>query len=373
MMQPFRNFYDGRTVLVTGHTGFKGSWLATWLTHLGARVVGYALEPPSDPSNFEVSRLAQRIAHIHGDVRDVDRLVTTFRDHRPEIVFHLAAQSLVRLSYRKPRETFEVNLMGTVNVLEAARQTESVRAVVSITSDKCYRNVEWVWGYREDDELGGDDPYSGSKACAELAIAVYRSKSFQQATDGARNLSIASARASNVIGGGDWALDRIVPDLVRAIAARRDLVMRNPNATRPWQHVLESLSGYLWLGSQLADRPELRSSWNFGPVDGPSRTVEDVVNAMLRQWASPATRLVGERDRRLPESTLLRLDCSKARHDLEWRATWDVERTLQAVVAWYKQFHGSNGADMFPYSIRQIDEYIADARAQNIRWATAGE
>jgi CDP-glucose 4,6-dehydratase len=372
-MQPFLDFYRGRTVLVTGHTGFKGSWLVAWLTHLGARVVGYALPPPSDPSNFEALRLSGRIAHVDGDVRDFEHLRATFREHRPEIVFHLAAQSLVRLSYRKPRETFEVNVMGTVNVLEAARQAESVRAVVSITSDKCYRNVEWVWGYRENDALGGDDPYSGSKAAAELAIAVYRSAPFQQGADGARDLPIASVRAGNVIGGGDWALDRIVPDLVRAIAAGQDLVMRNPNATRPWQHVLEPLSGYLWLGSLLSDRPQLGSTWNFGPADGSPRTVEDVVSVMLREWRPPATRLIVEPDRRLHESTLLRLDCSKAQHELGWRATWNVGRTLAAIVEYYKEFYGSNGGDMFPCSVRQIEEYTADARAQDIRWAMPGD
>ncbi len=372
-MRLFGDFYSGKTVLVTGHTGFKGSWLATWLTHLGAQVVGYAVEPPSDPANFCASRLERRITHVHGDVRDFDRLLKTFRDHRPHIVFHLAAQSLVRMSYRKPRETFEVNVMGTVNLLQAARQTDSVQAVVSITSDKCYRNVEWVWGYRESDELGGDDPYSGSKACAELAIAVYRSASFQRAAEGSRDLPIASARAGNVIGGGDWALDRIVPDLVRAIVARRDLVLRKPDATRPWQHVLEPLSGYLWLGSLLTDRVELGVSWNFGPVDGPSRTVEEIVHTLLRKWAPPATRLVIEPDKKMDESTLLRLDCSRAHHHLQWRTAWDVERTLDAIVDWYKEFYEANAPDMYSFSTRQIDDYTAAARSGGIRWASLGE
>jgi CDP-glucose 4,6-dehydratase len=370
-MRPFGDFYSGKTVLVTGHTGFKGSWLATWLTHLGARVVGYAVEPPTDPANFGASCLARHLVHVHGDVRDLDLLGRTFRDHRPEVVFHLAAQSLVRLSYQKPRETFEVNTMGTVNVLEAARHCDSVRAVVSITSDKCYRNVEWVWGYRESDELGGDDPYSGSKACAELAIAVYRSEAFQHAVGLAHDLFIASARAGNVIGGGDWALNRIVPDLVRAIVAGRDLVVRNPNATRPWQHVLEPLSGYLWLGAQLVDRPELRTAWNFGPTDGPPRTVEDVVNIMLAKWAPPKTRLVVERDSAMSEATLLRLDCSKAHHLLQWQSTWDLDRALDAIVAWYRHFYEAPGKDMYAFSIRQIEDYTRSAQARNIRWAAA--
>jgi CDP-glucose 4,6-dehydratase len=373
MTQPFGDFYRGKTVLVTGHTGFKGSWLATWLTHLGARVVGYALEPPTDPSNFGASRLAERITHVPGDVRDLDRLVATFERHRPEIVLHLAAQALVRRSYHEPRETFEVNLMGTVNVLEAARRTESARAVVSVTSDKCYRNVEWVWGYREGDELGGEDPYSGSKACAELAVAVYRSAPFQRATRGGRDLPIASARAGNVIGGGDWAADRIVPDLVRAIVSGRDLVTRHPRATRPWQHVLEPLSGYLWLASQLPGRPELRTAWNFGPAEGPPCTVEDVVGIMLRRWAPASTRLVVEPDPTLHESTLLRLDCSKARHHLGWRTAWDVERTLEAIVAWYREFYEASEGDMYRFSIGQIDEYTASAREARIRWAAPGD
>jgi CDP-glucose 4,6-dehydratase len=299
------------------------------------------------------------------------RLLRACREHRPDIVFHLAAQALVRLSYETPRQTFEVNVMGTINALEAASQTDSVQAVVSITSDKCYRNVEWVWGYRETDELGGDDPYSGSKAAAEMAIAVYRSASFQRAADGWRDLPIASTRAGNVIGGGDWARDRIVPDLVRAIAAGQDLVIRNPRATRPWQHVLEPLSGYLWLGAQLASRPELRSSWNFGPSDDSPRSVEHVVNILLEKWAPPRTRLIVAPDSRMYESTLLRLDCSKAHHLLDWRATWSIDRTLEAIVHWYKQFFARGGADMFEVSVEQIEDYMRDAGSQRIRWSVA--
>jgi CDP-glucose 4,6-dehydratase len=373
MAQPFGDFYSGKTVLVTGHTGFKGSWLTTWLTHLGARVVGYGLEAPTDPANFAASGLERCLTHIHGDVRDLDRLLATFRTHRPQIVFHLAAQSLVRLSYRKPRETFEINAMGTINVLEASRQAESVESVVAITSDKCYRNVEWVWGYRESDELGGEDPYSASKACAELAIGVYQCAPFQRGAGGSREVAIASARAGNVVGGGDWALDRILPDLVRAIVAGKDLTVRNPNATRPWQHVLEPLSGYLWLASQLRDRPELRTAWNFGPADGPSYTVEDVVETMLAKWSPPSTRLVLQPDRAVCEPILLRLDCSKAYHELQWRATWDLNRTLDALVAWYKRFYQGGEQHMYSFSTRQIDEYTACARSRRTRWATAND
>jgi CDP-glucose 4,6-dehydratase len=367
---PFGDFYRDKIVLVTGHTGFKGSWLATWLSHLGARVIGYALPPPTEPANFVACRLAERIVHVEGDVRDVDRLQATFREHRPDVVFHLAAQPLVRTSYRQPRDTFEINVMGTVNLLDTAVRTASVKAVVAITSDKCYRNVEWVWGYRETDELGGDDPYSGSKASAEIAIGVYRSASFQRVADAGRYLPIASARAGNVIGGGDWAPDRIVPDLIRAIVARRDSVIRNPTATRPWQHVLEPLSGYLSLGAQLIDRPELCAAWNFGPAGGRAYTVEEVVTKMLDRWASPFTKVVIEPDAAIHESTLLQLDCSKARHWLKWSPTWDVDRTLDAVVDWYKAFYSTVDADMYAHSIHQIEQYTDCARRQALGWAS---
>lgn len=368
-MSTFNDFYRGKTVLVTGHTGFKGSWLATWLTNLGAKVVGYAIEPPTEPSNFVASRLCDHVVHVHGDVRDAERLERTCRQHRPDVIFHLAAQALVRRSYERPRETFEVNVMGTVNVLEAAARTDSVQAVVSITSDKCYRNVEWVWGYRETDELGGEDSYSGSKAAAEMAIAVYRSASFQKAAAGGRDLAIASTRAGNVIGGGDWAADRLVPDLVRAIAAGRDLVVRNPRATRPWQHVLEPLSGYLWLGAQLGQRRELRSSWNFGPSDERPRTVEYIANGLLSKWAPPSTQLLVEPDERMYESTLLRLDCNKANHMLDWRSTLDTDGALEVIVNWYKHFYDADEPDMFAFGARQIEDYVEVARRRQARWA----
>ena len=233
MSGPFSDFYRGKTVLVTGHTGFKGSWLATWLLHLGARVVGYALAPPTEPSNFAASRLDSRLAHLEGDIRNAALLQRAFAEHQPDLVFHLAAQPIVRHSFVEPLLTFEVNVMGTVNVLQAAHQTRSVSAVVCITSDKCYQNVEWSWGYRETDALGGPDPYSASKACAELAIACYADRRFQQSAVGGRSLPIASVRAGNVIGGGDWATDRIVPDAIRALVSGRDLVIRNPDAVRP--------------------------------------------------------------------------------------------------------------------------------------------
>ncbi len=371
MNQPFADFYRGKTVLVTGDTGFKGSWLAVWLNHLGATVIGYALEPPSKPSNFTASCLEQRITHVYGDVRDYGCLEKTFQHYQPEIVFHLAAQSLVRLSYEKAQYTFDVNVMGTVNMLEAARRTDSVKAVVTITSDKCYRNVGWEWGYRETDPLGGYDAYSASKACAELAIAVYQHSTFQQVANPVSDLAIASTRAGNVIGGGDWAGDRIVPDTIRAIAAGRDVIVRNPDATRPWQHVLEPLSAYLWLGMLLTKDCSYCTSWNIGPSDTQVLTVRQVVTAILQKW-STASRLVVEPGDSQTEALLLRLDCSKAAHHLKWRTTLAMDQTLDAIVSWYKRFYTSNGEDMYSFTVHQIEEYTECARRLNLSWACAG-
>lgn len=370
MTHPFAEYYRGKTVLVTGHTGFKGSWLTIWLTHLGAHVVGYALEPPSDPCNFKACAVATRITHIHGDLRDYGLLKQTFQQYRPDIVFHLAAQSLVRLSFYEPQRTFEVNVMGTVNVLDCARQTGSVQAVVAVTSDKCYRNVGWEWGYRETDELGGYDAYSASKACAELAIAVYQDQRFQGSAGLEYDIPIASARAGNVIGGGDWARDRIVPDTIRALTLGTDIVVRNPDATRPWQHVLEPLSGYLWLGSLIAQgQRQYRCAWNFGPGDGRVATVAEVVKTILEKWPTPATKLIVNRDDSQAEALLLRLDCSKANQRLLWRATWTIDQALDAVVSWYERFYRSGGKDMYAYSVQQIEEYTDTARKQKIQWA----
>ncbi|SRR6266568_2257364 len=369
MSSPFGDFYKGKTVLVTGDTGFKGSWLAVWLTHLGAKVVGYSLDPPTDPSNFKACRLDERITHVHGDIRDYDRLYSVFQEHRPEVVFHLAAQPLVRLSFDKTRYTFDANVMGTVNALEAARLTDSMQSVVAISSDKCYQNIGSELGYRETDPLGGYDPYSASKACAELAIAVYRDARFQKAANPQSDISIASTRAGNVIGGGDWACDRIVPDTIRAIASNSDIVVRSPDAIRPWQHVLEPLSAYLWLGALLTKDREYCSSWNIGPDEKVVPTVEDVVRGILRRWPG-ATGLVVERDQSFRESKLLRLDCSKANQELRWRAAWGMERTLDAIVAWYKHFYGRDFEDMYAFTTQQIEEYRSSALEKGIAWTS---
>jgi CDP-glucose 4,6-dehydratase len=365
----FGDFYKGKTVLISGDTGFKGSWLAIWLKHLGANVVGYSLEPPTDPSNFKACHLDERIFHVHGDIRDYEAFYNVFRDHRPDVVFHLAAQPLVRLSFEKTRYTFDANVMGTVNALEAARLTNSVKSVVAISSDKCYQNIGSEHGYRETDPLGGYDPYSASKACAELAIAVYRDARFQKSASPPSDLAIASTRAGNVIGGGDWAFDRIVPDTVRAIAAKSDIIVRSPDSVRPWQHVLEPLSAYLWLGALMTRDRSYCLSWNIGPNEQAVPTVQEVVQGILQRWPGK-TKLVIERDQSLRESKLLRLDCRKANEELQWRSAWGIDKTLDAIVAWYKHFYDGGGADMYAFTTDQIEQYTKAAADNGIRWAT---
>jgi len=369
MSSPFGDFYRNKTVLITGDSGFKGSWLAIWLRHLGARVVGYSLNPPTDPSNFKVCGLGEKITHTDGDILNLDGVVAAFSDHRPEVVFHLAAQALVRPSFETPRYTFDANVMGTINVLEAARLTDSVRSVVAISSDKCYQNTGSDRGYRETDPLGGQDPYSASKACAEIVIGVYRDARFQKAANPPREIAITSARAGNVIGGGDWALDRIVPDIVRAIIAKDDVVVRNPDAVRPWQHVLEPLSAYMWLGALLTKSREYCSAWNIGPDDKIVRTVEDIVGGILRRWPGE-TRLVVERDPIPRESKMLRLDCSKANEQLKWHPAWDIDQTLDSTVAWYKYLHEQKPEDMYGFTTQQIEDYTSAARERRIAWTT---
>jgi CDP-glucose 4,6-dehydratase len=369
MTLPFNDFYRGKTVLVTGDTGFKGSWLSIWLKHLGARVIGYALDPPTTPSNFAASRLDRQVTQVTADIRDHALLLKTCQEHRPEVVFHLAAQSLVRLSYDQARYTFDVNVMGTVNVLEAARATSSVKAAVIITSDKCYRNVGSETAYRETDPLGGYDPYSASKACAELAISVYQDSRFQRAANPTSDLAIASTRAGNVIGGGDWACDRIVPDTIRAITSNRDIVIRNPSATRPWQHVLEPLSAYLWLGVLLTRDRVYCSSWNIGPAETEVFTVDQLVRSILTKWQSDS-KLVIQTDDSAREAQLLHLDCAKANQQLQWRSAWQFDRALDATLDWYKHFYSDDtGRDVYSLTVQQIEKYAEDAQSQDIEWA----
>jgi CDP-glucose 4,6-dehydratase len=362
----FGGVFSGRRVLVTGHTGFKGSWLSSWLLDLGAVVGGYADGVPTDPSHFEVLGLRDRVKGVEGDVRDFGSLQKAFRVFEPEVVFHVAAQSLVRRSYGEPVATFATNAFGTVNVLECIRTTESVRAGVIVTSDKCYRNVEWTWGYRENDQLGGGDPYSASKACAELAAAAYGASYFSG--DGP---AIATARAGNVIGGGDWAADRIVPDCVRAWSAGDTVQIRSPQATRPWQHVLEPLSGYLALGARLLDGgPELRNeAFNFGPPSAVTESVGDLIDAMTGHWDAARWEIDGAGTHSMHEATLLRLNCDKAMNLLGWRAILGFQECVRFTSDWYRAFYQDGPEAATRLTQTQIREYCRIAKAEGLPWA----
>jgi CDP-glucose 4,6-dehydratase len=370
----FNGCYARRRVFVTGHTGFKGSWLTAWLLDLGAEVTGFSRDIPTTPAAFPELGLARHIRHLTGDVRDREALARALAEARPEVVFHLAAQSLVRPSYEDPGLTFETNALGTLNLLEAVRRTPEVRAVVCVTSDKCYRNDEWVFGYRETDPLGGKDPYSASKACAELVARAYAASFFR---DGP---AMATARAGNVIGGGDWARDRIIPDCARAWAEGAPALIRNLGATRPWQHVLEPLSGYLLLGAQLlrdaspgadpaagAVLQADKESFNFGPAAEVAATVSEVVSALAPYWPGFRTRpdQAGEREKR--ESALLRLCCDKALAFLGWRAALSFAETIRLTAEWYRIYY-AGGADMRAVSSGQIAEYAAKAAEKGLSW-----
>lgn len=345
------SFWQGKRVLVTGHTGFKGSWLTLWLRSMGAEVIGYALAPPTSPSLFDAARVADGIISILADVRDQERLNSAIATHHPEIVFHLAAQALVRPSYEDPVNTYATNVMGTVHLLEAVRQAGCARVMVNVTSDKCYENREWVWPYRENEALGGYDPYSNSKACAELITSAYRSSFFGQST------ALASARAGNVIGGGDWAQDRLVPDIMRAFLADRPVMVRNPGAIRPWQHVLEPLNGYLLLAERLYEGGQtFAEAWNFGPPAEDARPVSWIVDRLSAEWGAGAS---CEHDRACQphEAGILKLDSSKARTRLGWKPRLTLATTLEWVAAWYRA-HG-HGQDMRYVTEQQIAGYQA--------------
>lgn len=360
----FASFYNGKRVLVTGHTGFKGSWLCEWLLSLGAKVAGYALVPDTNPSHFEILGLADRICHTVGDVSDAASIAAMVQDFKPDVVFHLAAQPLVRLSYREPASTWETNVMGTVNLLEAVRACPSVKACVVVTSDKCYENREWPWGYRETEAMGGHDPYSASKGAAELVVASYR-RSFFQDPSGCR---LASGRAGNVIGGGDWSADRIVTDFVKSILAGRPLELRNPAATRPWQHVLEPLSGYLELGRRLcgSDGPGFAEGWNFGPSEESVVLVQELARKLVSRWGKGDV-VVDTTGNHPHEAGLLKLDCSKARSRMGWHGVWGVQETVCRVVDWYKEH--SEGGDMRLRTREQIESYSNEAARQRLPWA----
>jgi CDP-glucose 4,6-dehydratase len=342
----------GKRVLLTGDTGFKGSWLALWLAEAGAEVYGYALPPIKEDAHFNLLTLSERIYHQDGDIRNLDELKLFFDKAKPEFVFHLAAQALVRRSYHDPKETFDTNMGGSVNVLECVRESDTVRSLVYITSDKCYRNNEWVWGYRENDELGGPDPYSASKAAAELIFSAYGTSFFQSRAD----FGYASVRAGNVIGGGDWSDNRVVPDCIRALQDKLPIVLRKPEATRPWQHVLEPLSGYITLAAKLVKEPKHYSgAWNFGPAGNTSRTVLEVAECLVEQWGSGVIE-VARLDEAVHEAGLLGLNCDKAHQRLGWAPRWDFERTIFETADWYKALCQSKSAA--EVSSMQIRRYM---------------
>lgn len=337
-MDLFNSIYKNKKVLVTGHTGFKGSWISAWLLQMGAKVSGYSLAPQGDPNHFELLKLDMdsRI----GDILDRELLDKTIQEVKPNIIIHMAAQSLVRLSYSQPILTFETNVIGTQNVFEAARKTPSVQAIVNITSDKCYENKEWVWGYRENDPMGGYDPYSASKGCAELLTNCYQNSFFNlKEYKKSHSILLASTRAGNVIGGGDWADDRLVPDIMRAISENKPVEIRSPHATRPWQHVLEPLSGYLKLGQKLLEEnTEYAGGWNFGPDDTSVVSVEGVCILIKKYWDKMSYELHPPKEN-LHEANVLKLDSSKARTQLQWSSTYSYEEAIEATVSWYKQYY----------------------------------
>lgn len=356
MIDIFHRFYNGKRVLVTGHTGFKGSWLSIWLHELGAEVIGVAQEPFTERDNFVLSGIGKKItADLRADIRDGERMKAIFREYQPELVFHLAAQPLVRLSYDIPVETYATNVMGTINILEAIRATDSVKVGVMITTDKCYENKEQIWGYRENEPMGGYDPYSSSKGAAEIAIASWRRSFFNPLEYGKHGKSIASVRAGNVIGGGDWALDRIIPDCIKALEAGKPIEIRNRKAVRPWQHVLEPLSGYMLLASKMWEEPtKYCEGWNFGPHAESISTVWDVVTRVIENYGKGELKDLSDPNA-LHEANLLMLDVSKAKLLLGWEPRMDIGQTLELTVEWYKRYPI---AKVYNVCLEQINKYL---------------
>ncbi len=348
-------FWRDKRVLLTGHTGFKGSWLSLWLQSMGAQVTGYALAPPTSPSLFEIAEVAQGMTSVIGDIRDLAKLQAVFAEYRPEIVIHMAAQPLVRYSYQNPVDTYSTNVMGTVHLLEAVRNSPGVKAVVNITTDKCYENREWAWGYRENEPMGGFDPYSNSKGCAELVNAAYRSSFFNADTYAQHGVATATVRAGNVIGGGDWAQDRLIPDILTAFEQGRKVDIRNPNAIRPWQHVMEPLRGYLTLAEQLFEHgPNFGEGWNFGPNDEDAKSVGWIVEEMAALWGADAKWQVdtGEHPH---EAHYLKLDISKARSRLNWHPALHLKDALALIIEWSKE--RAAGANMRQLTLYQLQAY----------------
>jgi CDP-glucose 4,6-dehydratase len=359
--------YKNKTVLVTGHTGFKGSWLSVWLASLGARVVGLSVDIPSKPSNYEVSGIEHFIEDHRIDVRNSDAVRNVVQDCQPDFIFHLAAQALVRPSYKTPLETFSTNAIGTANVLDALRFLEKPVVAIMITSDKAYDNVEWVWGYRETDRLGGKDPYSASKGMAELVIRSYI-ESFFNGKD--LKVHIGITRAGNVVGGGDWAIDRIVPDCMNAWSQGEVVGIRSPWATRPWQHVLEPLSGYLLLGAALAKSAEHHGeAYNFGPPAHQNHPVSELIDEMAKHWEQVRWNDISQDQEHLHEAGLLKLNCDKALFDLKWQPTLQFEETVRMTVEWYKTFYQGKSGSMFCFTKKQIEEYTQFAKSRKMLWA----
>jgi len=350
------DFWKGKRVFLTGHTGFKGSWLSLWLQEMGAVVKGYSLAPPTEPSLFVEADVAAGMESQIADIREYQTLFNSISDFKPEIVFHMAAQPLVRLSYEIPIDTYSTNVMGTVHLLEACRKVQSVKAIVNITSDKCYENQEWVWGYRENEPMGGYDPYSNSKGCAELVASSFRQSFFNPADYSVHGVGLASVRAGNVIGGGDWALDRLIPDILNAFEENRPVEIRNPYSIRPWQHVLEPLSGYIAIAEKLyTEGAEFSEAWNFGPKDEDAQPVQKIVEILSSSWGDGAKWFLSEGDHP-HEANYLKLDCSKAKTKLDWQPVWGLDVTLSKIVAWHKAWLNKDG--MRERTLAEIKEYI---------------
>ena len=353
-------FWKGKRVFLTGHTGFKGSWLSIWLNELGAEVSGYALDPPTNPSLFEKAEVSSFISHNIGDIRDLENLKKVMSEADPQIVIHMAAQPLVRESYDDPVGTYETNVMGTVNLLESVRKCPNVRSVINVTTDKCYENKEWLWGYREDEPMGGYDPYSNSKGCSELVTSSYRNSFFNRSEYGkSHNVAVASARAGNVIGGGDWAKDRLIPDIVKSVQKKETVIIRSPYAIRPWQHVLEPLSGYLTLAEKLYGENGCgyAEGWNFGPNDADAKTVEWIVEKLCELWGPGSSYKITEKPQP-HEASYLKLDISKAGFRLGWKPVWNLEKTLEKIKNWNDAVF--NNGKAIDKCREQIEEFMSE-------------
>ncbi len=354
-MQIKDNFWKNKKVLITGHTGFKGSWLCLWLNSLGADITGYALEPPTDPSLYKLCKINELVNSVISDIRDLSVLQSAIQSSEPEIIIHMAAQPLVRESYLNPTETYMTNVMGTVNLLNSIRNCNSVRVIINVTTDKCYDNKEWFWGYRENEPLGGYDPYSSSKACSEIVTSAFRNSFFNIKNYDTHRVAVASARAGNVIGGGDWADDRLIPDCIRSILDNKEIHIRNPNATRPWQHVLDPLSGYMTLAEKLYNYgPEYSEAWNFGPNDDDARSVEWVVKNLCSKWGNKASYVI-DNGTHPHEANYLKLDISKAKSRLSWAPTWDINTAIEKTIEWSKAYFKNE--DLRECCLKQINEF----------------